>query len=157
MTIAAKKFKMDTISIRQFVNPYQRRNIFKGVFACDCLPHSFELPAAFVINLSTHDEPGSHWVALYISETGCGLYFDSFGLIPSNFYVNLFIRIHCKSVIYNKKQLQHISSNKCGRFCCVFVVSILKKNSFESFVKRFGINLYVNDITIENMYNYLKN
>lgn len=147
---------MDTISIREFVRPYQRQNIFKGVFPCDNMPNSFRLPAAFVINLSPHDEPGTHWVALYISETGAAFSFDSFGLKPSNVHINLFIRAHAKSVIYNKNQLQHISSNKCGRFCCVLIVLLLKKCSFDSFVRRFSLNLYVNDITIENMYNFLK-
>lgn len=147
---------MDTISIREFIKPHQRSNIFKGVFPCDSIPHSFSLPAAFVINLSPHNEAGTHWVALYISDCGTAFYFDSFGLKPSNPHINAFIRMHAKTVSYNKKQLQHISSNKCGRFCCVFVVSVLKKCSINTFVTRFGINLYVNDIIIENMYNYLK-
>lgn len=147
---------MDTISIREFIRPHQRQNIFKGVFPCDSMPNSFRLPATFVINLSQHDEPGTHWVALYISETGNAFYFDSFGLKPSNFHINAFIKVHAKSVRYNNKQLQHITSNKCGRFCCVFVVSVLKNCSIDSFIARFGLNLYVNDITVENMYSYLK-
>lgn len=57
---------MDTISIRKYIRPYQRRNIFKGVYLRDVLPTSFSLPAAFVINLSQHNEPGTHWVAIYI-------------------------------------------------------------------------------------------
>lgn len=147
---------MDSISIREYIKPLQRRNIFKGVFPCDCLPNNFSLPAAFVINLSPHDEPGSHWVALYISENGCGFYFDSFGLKPTNFHINSFIRMHCKSARYNKNQLQHISSNKCGRFCCVFVTLVLKSCSIDNFLMRFGLNLFVNDFIVENMYNYLK-
>lgn len=147
---------MDTISIREYIRPYQRGSIFKGVFPCDSMPTNFRLPAAFVINLSQHDEPGTHWVSLYISETGSAFYFDSFGLKPSNFHINAFIKTHSKSVKYNIKQIQHISSNKCGRFCCVFVVAVLKNCPIISFFNRFGMNLYVNDIIIENMYNFLK-
>lgn len=147
---------MDTITIREYIKPYQRNNIFKGVFPCDSLPNNFRLPAAFVINLSPHDEPGTHWVAVYISESGCAFYFDSFGLKPTNFHINAFLKIHSKSVRYNRNQIQHISSNKCGRFCCVFIVSVLRNCPLHNFLSRFGVNLYVNDITIENMYNYLK-
>jgi hypothetical protein len=136
--------------------PYQRQNIFKGVFACDCLPHRFKLPAVFVINLSQHDEAGSHWVAVHISEFGKAIYFDSFGMKPSNFHIISFLKMHSKRIEYNEKQLQHITSNKCGQFCCVFVVSILKNCTLAEFNNRFGINLYVDDITIENMYNYLR-
>lgn len=147
---------MDTISIREFIDPHQRTRIFKGVFPCDSLPHSFTLPAAFVINLSPHDEPGTHWVALYISREGTAFYFDSFGLKPTNNHIAAFIKMHAKSYKYNKRQIQHISSNKCGRFCCVFIVAVLKNSSIDRFIRRFGINLYVNDFIIENMYNYLK-
>lgn len=147
---------MDTISIREYINPHQRDNIFKGVFPSDSMPHRFRLPAAFVINLSQHDEPGSHWVALFISESGNAYYFDSFGMKPSNFHINAFIKTHAKSVRYNTAQLQHISSNKCGRFCCVFVVAALKKCSIDNFIRRFSLNLFLNDMTIENMYNYLE-
>lgn len=147
---------MNTIAIREFIKPYQRSNIFKGVYPCDALPTSFRLPAAFVVNLSPHDEPGTHWVALYISECGYAYYFDSFGMKPTNFHIIAFLRMHSKRVDYNKNQLQHITSNKCGRFCCVFIVNALKRNSIRSFISRFGINLYVNDIIVENMYKYLK-
>lgn len=149
---------MDTIwiTIREYIRPHQRQNIFKGVFPCDSLPNSFRLPAAFVINLSQHDEPGTHWVAIYISESGYAFYFDSFGMKPTNFHIIAFLKFHSKKVNYNKKQLQHISSNKCGRFCCVFIVTALKQCSIDSLISRFGINLYVNDFIIENMYNFLE-
>lgn len=147
---------MDTISIREYIRPYQRESIFKGVFPCDSMPHSFKLPAAFVINLSRHDEPGTHWVAIYISERGNAFYFDSFGMKSTNFHINAFLKTHAKSVTYNTKQIQHISSNKCGRFCCVFIVAALKKCSIDSFLRRFSLNLFVNDIAVERMYNFLK-
>lgn len=147
---------MDTISIREFIKPYQSRNIFKGVFPCDSIPNRFSLPAAFVINLSAHDEPGTHWVAIYISKNGNAFYFDSFGMKPSNFHINAFLKMNGKKVMFNKRQLQHISSNKCGQFCCVFVVTVLKECTIDNFISRFGLNLYVNDFTLENMYNYLK-
>lgn len=147
---------MNTISIREYIKPYQRQNVFKGVFPCDGLPTSFRVPAAFVINLSAHDEAGTHWVALYISQCGNAFYFDSFGVKPTNCHIIAFLKMHTKRVGYNKKQIQHISSNKCGQFCCIFVVNVLKECSIDNFLTRFGLNLYVNDFTIENMYNYLK-
>lgn len=147
---------MNTISIREYIRPYQKHNIFKGVFPCDALPTSFRLPAAFVINLSPHDEPGSHWVALHISQSGDAFYFDSFGVKPTNFHIIAFLKMHTKRVDFNKKQIQHISSNKCGRFCCVFVVSALRNCSIDRFVSRFGLNLYVNDFVVENMYKFLE-
>lgn len=147
---------MDTVTISQYIKPHQRGGIFKGVYPCDSLPSNFKLPAAFVINLSCHDEPGTHWVAIYIAKSGYSFYFDSFGMKPANFHIQSFLRKHSKSFRYNKQQLQHISSNKCGQFCCVFVVSVLKNCSVDNFLRSFGINLFVNDITVKNMFNYMK-
>lgn len=147
---------MDTISIREYIRPYQRQNIFKGVFPCDSLPTNFSLPAVFVINLSPHNEPGTHWIALYISRNGDAFYFDSFGMKPSNFHIIAFLKMHTKTVDFNRKQLQHLSSNKCGQFCCVFIVSVLKNCSINSLISRFGLNLFVNDFIVENMYKYLE-
>lgn len=147
---------MDSLSIARFTESYQRRNIFKGVFPCDLLPHKFSLPAAFIINLSPHNDPGSHWVAVYIDEKGLAFYFDSFGFGIKNYFISTFLRLHSKKVTFNKKQLQHISSNKCGKFCCVFVACILKNCSISDFLKNFSLNLFVNDLIIDNMYKYLE-
>lgn len=147
---------MDTFSIHNVIAPYQIFNIFKGVFPCDSLPIKFSLPAIFVINLSPHNEPGSHWVAIYIATNRYAYYFDSFGFPVNNINILRFLKKHSVRIKYNKMQLQHITSNKCGRFCCVFAIAILKKCTIPSFLSKFCKNLYVNDIVIENMYKYLK-
>lgn len=146
---------MDTLEIRNFIEPYNAKKIFKGVFACDDLPKKVFLPAVFVINLSTKSEIGSHWVALYIDISGYGFYFDSFGLPPRNKYIQFFIRAHTKAIIYNKRQLQHITSIKCGRFCCVFAIAIILKNSIRNFIDKFSSNLFVNEIVIDDIFKNL--
>lgn len=146
---------MDSFSINNVVKPYQRSNIFKGVFPCDSLPNHFSLPAIFVINLSPHTEAGSHWVATYITVDRCAFYFDSFGLPIKNICIFRFIKKHANWIDHNKNQLQHITSNKCGKFCCVFAIAILKNCSLSSFMSKFSKNLFVNDFVIENMYKYL--
>lgn len=146
---------MDTLSIICKVAPYQKRNIFKGVFPCDSLPHRFNLPAIFVINLSPHYEAGTHWVAVYISSNRYAFYFDSFGLPIKNRFIQTFLEKNSVHIKHNKMQLQHIISNKCGKYCCVFVITILKNCSISSFVNKFSNNLFINEIVIENLYNYL--
>lgn len=146
---------MDSVTISSFIGPHQKKGVFKGVFPCDQLPHTFQLPAAFVINLSPHNEPGSHWVAVYIAKNGHAYYFDSFGFGIRNYFIKVFLKNYSSKLTFNCKQLQHISSNKCGKFCCVFVAFILKNCSISDFLKKFSMNLFVNDIIIDNMYNYL--
>lgn len=147
---------MDTFTIIKTIKIHQRNNIFKGVYPCDLLPNKFSLPAIFIINLSPHNESGSHWVSVYISSRRIAFYFDSFGFPVNNYYILRFLKRHSNQIDYNRTQLQHITSNKCGKFCCTFAISILKRCSIESFISKFCKNLFVNDIVIENMFNYLK-
>lgn len=145
---------MNSSTIKQFVKPFQQRGIFKGVFACNRLPGVFSLPALFIINLSPSSQPGSHWVSLHIDEKGTAFYFDSFGMPPRNTDILRFMRLHSKRSVHNRKQLQHLSSIKCGRFVCVFVISMLRGNGFKSVADKFSNNLKINDIIIEGVYNY---
>lgn len=146
---------LTTLDILKLIEPFKRLNIFKGVFACDNLPSKFSTPAAFVINLSRHNSRGSHWVGLYIYKNGTAEYFDSFGFYPIQYEIQLFIRKHCKNLVYNKKQIQHISSNKCGKFVYLFILVKMYEFDFNNILNMFSINLTVNDIIIENILSYL--
>lgn len=147
---------MDTISIIDYIQPHQLKNMFKGVYACDNLPKNFTLPAIFVVNLSKQSECGTHWIGIYINIKRDAFYFDSFGIDIRNSYIKRFLEKHAKNIYCNRKQIQHITSIKCGKFCCVFAVAILNGCSVENFLSKFNINLFVNDFTIENMFAFFK-
>lgn len=146
---------MNTNEIIDYVKPYQRNGIFKGVFACNTLPKKIKLPALFVVNLSPISEAGSHWVAIYIDMRRNSYYFDSFGMPPKNKFILSFLRKHGKKVHYNHIQLQHITSSKCGQYCCVFSISILRFHTIEYFLRKFSVNLFINEIVIGRMYRIL--
>lgn len=147
---------MNTFEIIDFVNLFSKNKIFRGVFACDDLPQQIKLPSAFVINLSSKSESGSHWVALYINEKGAGYYFDSFGFPPKNKHILYFIGKFTKNIQYNKIQLQHITSNKCGKFCCAFIYTVISHKPIKNFISKFSTNHYINEIIIENVCRYLR-
>lgn len=147
------KMALTTLDIYKFIEPFKRSNIFKRVFPSDCLPSKFSLPAAFVINLAEHTSRGTHWVALYIQKNGYAEYFDSLGFPPTEKNIILFIRKHCKLVEHNEKQIQHISSNKCGKFVITFILS---KMYGRNILPAFSTNLYVNEIVVENILTYFE-
>lgn len=146
---------MNTIEITKYVSPYQRNNIFKGVFACNNLPTHIHLPALMIVNLSKNTESGTHWVSIYVDRFSNGYYFDSFGMPPRNKFIIQYLETHTKTFHFNDKQLQHISSVKCGKYCCVFAISILKYRTIDKFIIKFSKNLFINELVIENMYNNL--
>lgn len=139
--------KINGQEIEAMIAPFQKDSAFKGVFPCDRLPKKLNLPAALVNNLSPSNNGGSHWVGLFINKQG-GAYFDSYGYPPSNPYINYFIRMHSKKLAFNRKQLQHLSSRKCGKFVCVFVLSQMYDYDFGQITERLSSNLRVNDLVL---------
>lgn len=147
---------MDTVELYRTLIPFQKRNIFKGVFACDALPSKFTLPAAFVINLSPKADKGTHWVAVYIDKYGTAFYFDSYGFAPDNKNIRNFLRLHSNRLSYNKRQIQHISSVKCGKFVCIFIITKMYNKSFDDLLDKLSNNLTINDLVVDNIFKYLK-
>lgn len=145
---------LSTTDIINYMRPFQKKNVFVGVFPCDCLPRKVRLPAAFIINSSPKKSLKGHWLGLYIGENGTAEYFDSFGFPPKQKEIQQFIRLHAKRLVFNNKQIQHLSSVKCGKFVIVFMIVKLFKKPFKQLIQKFSSNLMVNDILIENIFNY---
>lgn len=147
---------LTNLDILQIIDPFQKSGIFKGVFPCDMLPKRISVPAGFIINLSNHNSRGSHWVALYINEHREAEYFDSFGFPPRQKEIIQFIKLNSRSLSFNNKQIQHISSNKCGKFVILFILTKMYRKNFEEILEKFSSNLGVNEIVIEDLFKYFK-
>lgn len=144
---------MNTIQINKFLSKYQRDNIFKGVFACDKLPSKMNLPAALVVNLAPATSSGTHWISIFIDAYGTAEVFCSFGLKPKQKEILYFLKMHSKNVVYNRTQLQQISSNTCGKYACIYIIYKLRGYSLKSILNIFSKNPFVNDKHINDLYN----
>ena len=91
----------------------EAKDKFQGVFPFDLLPK--RQLGAYVINLDDHDEPGSHWVAVY-DDGKMVEYFDSYGQPPTclNFLGQTFQ--------FSTVTLQPLLSQACGYYCCYFLI-----------------------------------
>ena len=92
------------------------RDLFCGVYPMNQLPTRQE--GAYVINMDDHDEPGSHWVAVF-DNNGVVEYVDSYGYPP--------IDVRCLQFLgseyyYNKVKLQKQYSNACGFYCIYYIL-----------------------------------
>ena len=54
-------------------------------------------PSAFVCNTHDSDQPGEHWVAMYVDEIGD--YFDPYGQKPQHTEFTNFMNKHCSAVV----------------------------------------------------------
>lgn len=108
---------------QRLLRDWRVRRDFRGVFPCDLLPNFVQqgVPHAFIINLDSHDKPGSHWVALYINSYGHTVYFDSFGAPPFKPSIHSFILRNSRTFVYNSMVLQSFTTQTCGYYCIYFI------------------------------------
>ena len=67
------------------------------------------------------DEPGEHWVALYIDDKSQGEYFDSYG-IPPPILLQMNIKRHSTEWMWNQTPLQDVWTLACGHFCVYYPI-----------------------------------
>jgi len=81
---------------------------FIGVFPRDKLPLKLKRPCGLVINTDSAQEPGEHWVAIYLLRNGKGEYFDPFGLPPLHKDLTKFMyKQSPKGWLYSNVGIQH--------------------------------------------------
>jgi len=98
-----------------------------------------------IFNLDRHDEPGSHWVALYMDTNNGHIYFcDSVGNKPSkniNNIIEKFKEYYKKrtgknaTFKYNPKQYQRDGS-ECGVYSCNFIIRMLAGEPFDEIINK---------------------
>ena len=104
--------------------------------------------------MDRHNEPGSHWVAMYFDEFGRANFFDSFGRHPSqcSLYFKTFLDNHACDWSFNTRSLQSHWSAVCGQYCLYFLLQRVKGNTMSSIISRFTLNRTQND---RKVYTYI--
>ena len=97
-----------------------------------------------VFNTDEHDEPGEHWIAMYIDTKGTNLknvpgiyFFDSFGSEAPKEILNFVNKIKKQGkdtninfkYLYNDYSHQN-RNNQCGVYCINFIVGMLQNKNF---------------------------
>lgn len=123
-----------------------------GIYPVDKLPLVWPKPCAIIANTDNHNQPGSHWIALFIDHLGYGIYFDSFGQRSTDSRFTYALRRNAIFYEYNNKRLQDFSSNVCGCYCIVALHWFSNGGNLSSFQRLFGDDYKHNDNIIMSMY-----
>jgi len=87
------------------------------------LPRSVTQLGTVIINVDPHTEKVSHWLAVHLRPKFSGAYcFYSNGIVPLVPAIQAFIKLNCITWDHNRRQLQNLTSNNCGKYCCLFVL-----------------------------------
>ncbi len=122
-----------------------------GVYSKDKLPNEKRV-GSYIVNMQDEDDGnGTHWIAFIIFENAKCCFFDSFGVHAPTDILD-FLKPF-KPIATNKRQIQHVDSDKCGYFCLAFIkqfndVNPMKQDVYElydDFINAFSSNLKIND------------
>ena len=115
--------------------------------AKDTLPEVVSTyPSAFVCNTHDSDQPGEHWVAMYVDEIGD--YFDPYGQKPQHAEFTNFMNEHCSQWSSNDHILQSPISTVCGQYCVAFLMFRCLNISMHAFARLFTSDLIANDCRV---------
>ena len=97
----------------------------KGGGVCsanDVLHNTFKRPTYIIVNTAESNRLGSHWVGIYLPDTGPVEFFDSLGKSPSHYhlYFHTFLQSFGSGYIWNKVAYQSPDSTLCGEYCLFF-------------------------------------
>ena len=120
------------------------------VVAKDCLPEIINTyPIAIVCNTHDADQPGEHWIAMYVDAERRGDYFDPYGRQPQHVEFTNFMNEHCSEWVPNDCTQQSPLSTVCGQYCIAFLLFRCRNVSMHVFTHRlFTTDLVANDCRV---------
>ena len=95
-------------------------SVMRGVFPTDKLPVVNQYPSALIANTDPHDQPGTHWLAMYFVTPDESEFFDSYGFPPETYDMDEYVLR--ESTYFNDKPLQGITSDVCGDYCLFYLL-----------------------------------
>ena len=119
---------------------------------CEMVPARY--PCAYVCNYDPSDRPGTHWVAVYLTEDRRGEFFDSYGMVPMLPVFVDFLRRNTTSWTVNSRQLQGLTSTVCGQYCVFYLLHRCRGWKMDVIVNLFEKDTREND---EAVFEFVQN
>ena len=127
---------MDTL---QILCTLRNVNSFLDVYASDILPRSITKTCTSIVNADPHTEGGSHWLAVHFRPKSLyAYYFDSYGIVPFVPDILAFVTRNCTTWDRNNRTLQSLTSDVCGKYCCLLALYMDRGYTPQQFVALFG-------------------
>ena len=99
------------------------------------MPRSVTQTGTVIMSTDPHTEKVSHRLAVhFLPKSSSAYYFDSYGILPLVPDIEAFIRRNCTVWDYNKRHLQGLTSNICGKYCCLIALYMDRGFSARQFV-----------------------
>ena len=118
-----------------------------GVFPSDKLPPMQNYPSCLIANIDSSNQPGSHWIAMFVDCDGIGEYFDSYGRPPSKKFAS-YLRKYSKTIKHNSLRIQGPFSNSCGQYSVYYISQRARGRTMKNIVDAFSLDFMLNDVCV---------
>jgi len=126
---------MDTL---QILCTLRNAKSFLDVYASDLLPRSVTKTCTVIVSADPHTKGGSHRLAVHFRpKSSYTYYFDSYGIVPFVPDIVDFVQRNSTTRDRNKRQLQSLTCDVCGKYCCLFVMYMDRGYTPRQFVALF--------------------
>ena len=132
----------------------KKESQFIGAYPCNLIPIKLPPPPyGLIINTDRDDQPGSHWISVFVTKENHGEYFDSFGFPPLVQDIVNFLDKQGFCFCRSDSVIQHPTSVACGHFAIGFLLARFRGVSFEEFLALFDTSPLRNNDTIIKEWN----
>ena len=139
---------MDTSEITTILenDPYVAP-VFGGCLPSEVLCGMGEVshPCALVCNYDPSHKPGTHWIAIYLTEDGKAEFFDPYGVAPMSDHFSDFLERNSTGWTFNTRQLQGLTTTVCGHYAIFYLIWRTRQWSMEFIVNLFEKDTSRND------------
>ena len=129
---------------------------YRGTFPAD-ENFEFKVPYCIVTNCDSHNGPGSHWNAWFVTKSVI-YFFDSYGRSPKDLSLpnsySLFVKN--KKILYNHKIVEGIFSKTCGQFCIYVLYYLCSNVAWRDIIDSFVTNTEINEKNVCKLVRKLK-
>jgi hypothetical protein len=132
------------------------KSLYKATYPIDRLPqfglvHN-QKPAIIIVNLSGAQSSGSHWILVFLPQTGPAYIFDSFGRDIVHKDLDTFLSRNNKyGHIRNKYQVQDVQSDTCGKYVVAVAYLLARGVLPEQIPLFFSRDTHVNEKRVEEV------
>ena len=121
---------------------------FKGVYPADGfldMPPTY--PTSYIINTDPRDQPGKHWVAIYMTSDSNCEFFNSYGKPPQHYHNAWlsWIKYYSYKWTYNHHCVQPAFTATCGLHCLFYLYHRCQGIVLKTIQKLYSTQLPLND------------
>lgn len=145
---------LNSLQLRKILEGQEScRKIFKGVYSIDTLEKIDSAPCCFIVNTHKSNQPGEHWLAIYVDHEKNLEFFDSYGNSPERFDLLDYCFSISNKVSWNTQQVQSYSSTYCGYYAVLYLIYKCNNFSLKDFLRNFSNNPFTNDRFLNKLIN----